>query len=739
MITLLISLLVWAAMAGNAVAAGSMFARPAISSELSNGIEGETLPGKQRAAQNPITQLAISEQKINVIIINSYALTTVDQTFVYSGEEEATNKWPAETFYRFPLPAESVVSDFTAWIDNVPVQAQVHPQLPNHSINLKNEQNDAGSGNDSSNTSLGVLSGSDKPLYRNSSLIHPLSRNVDFPNNDKNFLIEVTSATIYEEIRIRMIYLQPVTVSNSAGSFSFPLDESALASIASNNSGNQFHFDLTLHTAGPVSTIKVPGFNTSEILHKKDDHWRVAIGNNAFINEILDGRSVGYDASELRSLCSESSEPAKTNPRATAYPGKQKSILVQWCLKPVIENSPESIVHVQTFQSPEQGNDTLMVTLDPGNDLGRITTGRDWIFVLDTSSSMKDKFSILTKAVESALMNLQATDRFRIIAFNNRAAELTKGWQGTQRTNIRHWIDQLQLTATQGGTTMYPAVELGYSFLDPNRTSAVVLVSDGEANIGTVQKKAFLNLLKRVDLRLFSASLNTEQQRPLFETMAKLSNGRAVIVDRSSELVGQLVEFMRSVTHGALHDIKVEIDGVTVTGLLQGPASTLYYGQQLTMIGQHNHPAENIKSATVTVYGKVAGKERKYSKTYDQQGLNNIGDQGAEIQTMHAYANLQGMFSTIDYLGDDSDYRQKITDLALQESMLTRYTALAMPAAHEQAQAVDTKRPAVFLTTSARQVPNDGTGAAGLLLLLILPGLKFARRILTDYKIIRSR
>lgn len=67
----------------------------------------------------PLSQLAIEYHHVTVSIEDQVAVTHVDQVF------RNDQNWPVEGTYVFPLPADAAVSDFTLWIGNEPVEAEI--------------------------------------------------------------------------------------------------------------------------------------------------------------------------------------------------------------------------------------------------------------------------------------------------------------------------------------------------------------------------------------------------------------------------------------------------------------------------------------------------------------------------------------------------------------------------------------------------------------------------------------
>ena len=64
-------------------------------------------------------QLEVVSHKVDVVVRDQVATTTVDQTFRNPGAR------PAEGTYVFPLPKDAAVSDFAMWVDGEPVEARL--------------------------------------------------------------------------------------------------------------------------------------------------------------------------------------------------------------------------------------------------------------------------------------------------------------------------------------------------------------------------------------------------------------------------------------------------------------------------------------------------------------------------------------------------------------------------------------------------------------------------------------
>jgi Ca-activated chloride channel family protein len=363
---------------------------------------------------------------------------------------------------------------------------------------------------------------------------------------------------------------------------------------------------------------------------------------------------------------------------------------------------------------------------------------------------MQGKYHSLIEGVRRGLGRLGADDRFRIVLFNNGARELTSGYTPVNERNVNHHLQRLETISPSGGTNLYAGLEVGYRGLEDDRPSAVILVTDGVANVGVTEKKAFLRLLERHDVRLFTFVMGNSANRPLLEGMTAVSSGFAMNISNGDDIAGRLVQAADQLSHEAYRDIRVDIDGVRVGDLTPARIGSLYRGQQLVLFGHYWGDG----AAGVEIRGRVADREVTYRTRFDfpaQSALN------PEIERLWAFAAIEDLENRMDYLGEDADSRQAIVDLAVEYGLVTDYTSMVVlreevfeqygidrdnadrvaveQAARAQRAAgsvrdhrVDGQQPA-FGSPRAYPRSGDGGGAMGpWALILLLPLLWLVRR-----------
>lgn len=579
--------------------------------------------GLMTPSSTALPALEIKSHDVQVTIENGYSVTQVNQVF------RNPNGQDLEATYHFPVPDKAAVSEFTVWIDGQPVIGEVLEKNQAEAV----YQDEKASGRDT-----GIAS----------------------KNKHYNFEIKVSPVRAGQDTRIRLVYMQSADIDTGIGRYVYPLedgttdDQAAAFWSADTAVRESFSFNLKLRSGYPVTDIRLPEHPQAEIKQRSDQDWLVQLGTSATMS--LTDLIGAHEEEGSAALVSTTSQVASLD----------EDIVVYWRLAADLPGSIDLVTH----KTNDSDRGTFMLTLTPGDDLAKISEGRDWAFVLDMSGSMKGKYQTLVDGVQRALSKLQTQDRFRLILFNNTAQELTHNWINVTPENIQHWSDTLARTQPNGGTNLYAGTETALRALNADRTSALILVTDGEANVGVLEKESFLELMKKHDVRLFTAVIGNGANKPLLEAMTEVSNGFAVSVSNSDDIVGKLMEFTSKASHQALHNVKLKIEGIKTADLTPRITTSLYRGEQLVVLGHYWGAGE----ATVTLSGKISGAEQTYQSRF------SFSDSTAnpEIERLWAYATILDLQNMEDYLGRDGEYKDAITDIAVANSLVTDHTSMVV-------------------------------------------------------------
>ena len=571
--------------------------------------------------------LEIRDHEVSVVIEDGYAVTTIDQVFENPHDREL------EAIYSFPVPEKGAVSEFTYWIDGQPVTGEVLPKPEARQV--YEDQKAAGE-------TAGLAE----------------------QDSHKTFDISVWPVPAKGEVRIRLAYIQPAPVDTGIGRYVYPLEEGGVDEerlafwTASETVTGRFAFDLTLRSAHPVEAIRLPAHPQALVTRTDDHNWRVRIdgpGNagpgqveeSGVIKTAVSAEGKGFGPMEAARL--------------------DQDIVIYWRHA---QGLPASVDLVAYKPAPDKRG-SFMLVLTPADDLKPITEGSDWVFVLDKSGSMSGKWHSLIEGVTRGLEKLRPEDRFRVVLFDRAAHELSPAMQPATAANVRRTIDALRGIQPDNGTNLYAGLDLGLKGLDADRTAAVLLVTDGVANVGETRQRAFLERVGRQDVRLFTFIMGNSANRPLLEAMTRESGGTALAISNSDDVVGAVLTATSKVTHEAMHGVRLEIDGLRVADLTPGTPGSLYRGQQLVVFGHYWQagPAE------VTLKARISGQPVVYRTRFD---FPEVATANPEVERLWAYAAIEEHLQELEDFGADADLEQAVVDLAVEHGLVTPLTSMVV-------------------------------------------------------------
>ena len=170
---------------------------------------------------------------------------------------------------------------------------------------------------------------------------------------------------------------------------------------------------------------------------------------------------------------------------------------------------------------------------------------------------------------------------------------------------------------------------------------------------------------------MFTFMLGNSANRPLLEVLTRVSNGFAVNISNSDDIVGQLMAATSKVTHEAMHGVKIAIDGVKTADLTPTKIGSLYRGQQLVIFGHYWGDG----MADVRLTGGISGEKKTYKTRFS---FPATAIENPEIERLWAYATIEEALQEINDFGEDADLKQSITDLAVEYGLVTDYTAMVV-------------------------------------------------------------
>jgi len=567
--------------------------------------------------------LIIKTHDVNVTIHDSLAITRVDQVF------HNPNQQSLEAIYTFPIPEDGAVGGFTFWINGVAVEGEVVKK--DQAQKIYQEEKNSG---------------------------HHVA--VMTQDSHKTFDIKVYPVNANADVKIQLVYFQEQKIDTGMGRYVYPLEnggvDTAKDAFWNRNEAieERFSFNLVLRSSYAIDGLRVPKQPSANVENKGNIHWSVSLASDTN-TAIVPSQTIDDEISSIPSQNVKTFNKQQLN----------QDIVVYWRQALDLPGS----VDLVSYKSAEDKQGTFILTLTPGDDLEPLQGQRDWIFVIDKSGSMAGKYQTLIEGIAQGLKKLPQGDRFKVVTFNASAQDLSEGFVLATNESIEYTLEKLRQDGVGGGTNLYAGLKKGLRDLDSDRTTAIMLVTDGVANVGVTEKKRFLSLLKKHDIRLFSFVMGNSANRPLLEGMSNVSHGFYTSISNSDDILGQIQLAASKLTHQSLRDINIDVSGIDVFDLTTKDLPTIYKGQQMSVLGHYRKGGE----ATITLTGYVNAQKVSY-KTKVLFPKENADY--PEIARLWAYSKIKSLESLVDYLGEDDDSNQAILDLSLAYSIVTKQTSL---------------------------------------------------------------
>ena len=554
------------------------------------------------------SSIHMASHHVDVTINNGFARTQVDQVFSNISDTDL------EAIYTFPLPKQSSLSELSLWIDGQEVIGEVLEK--EHAKKIYRDQKSKGN-----DTALAEK------------------------NDYKTFEIYVYPVRANADTRVRLVYYQPIEIDCNVGRYVYPLaeggvDEERIAFWSVDNVViGSFNFDLELKSAFPIKDIRLPAYQNNSTITKV---------NNENDNE--------------------SSSDEIYNVNISSPQGEQldRDVVIYYRLD---DNVPAR-VEIVPYKEDPNSTGTFMVVVTPAASLQKISEGTDWVFVLDISGSMDGgKIAKLADGVSKTIGKMSPADRYRIITFNDRARDITKGFTPATPENIQNTLNEIKSIRANGGTSLYAGLDMAVRKLDDDRTTGIILVTDGVANIGPTQHSDFINLLKQADVRLFTFVMGNSANQPLMERLAKESNGFAMNISNDDDIIGRIIQAKAKILHTCMHDVDLKFHGEKVKNLTPKKIGSLYQGQQFVIFGQYNGSGD----VDVELTAKISGTEQSW---HCKATLPDVDTDNPEIERLWAMSQIEENMEQIREHGESQNLREKIVKLGIDYSLVTDYTSM---------------------------------------------------------------
>jgi Ca-activated chloride channel homolog len=189
------------------------------------------------------------------------------------------------------------------------------------------------------------------------------------------------------------------------------------------------------------------------------------------------------------------------------------------------------------------------------------------VFLVDVSGSMMsaDKLPLLKSGLKLLVPQLRTQDRVSLVVYAGSTGLVLEPTSGDQKGKILAALEGL----TAGGSTNGGAgIRLAYAMAEqahiPGGINRVLLATDGDFNVGTVNFEALKNLIeekRKTGVSLTTLGFGTGNYNDhLMEQLADAGNGHYAYIDTLKEANKVLVTEIASTLQTIAKDVKIQIE-----------------------------------------------------------------------------------------------------------------------------------------------------------------------------------
>ena len=189
------------------------------------------------------------------------------------------------------------------------------------------------------------------------------------------------------------------------------------------------------------------------------------------------------------------------------------------------------------------------------------------VFLVDVSGSMQspDKLELLKSALRLLVRELKADDRVSVVVYAGASGVVLEPTAGDQEATITAALDGLTAGgSTNGGAGIRLAYGLAQQSFIKDGINRVILATDGDFNVGTVDFEMLKQLVE--ERREQGIGLTTlgfgrgNYNDHLMEQLADAGNGNYAYIDTLSEARKALVDEMSSTLLTIAKDVKIQVE-----------------------------------------------------------------------------------------------------------------------------------------------------------------------------------
>ncbi|MFQ5490904.1 MAG: VIT domain-containing protein [Phycisphaerae bacterium] len=353
---------------------------------------------------------------------------------------------------------------------------------------------------------------------------------------------------------------------------------------------------------------------------------------------------------------------------------------------------------------------------------------KDICFVLDTSGSMAgEKLAQAKRALKYCLNNLNAGDRFQLVAFSHESRLFAEGLTEAKPETVRSAVAFVENLRAEGGTNIHDALLDGLKgsrSAGGGRPYQIVFLTDGQPTIGQTDPAKILAEVAEKNggaVRLFVFGIGDDVNTQLLDKLAEQNKGARDYVGDKEDLEIKVSSFYRKVANPVLSDLKLTFPSMGAYDMYPQRLPDLFAGSEVVVVGRYSGGG----SGAVELTGHRRGSFERYvyEKPFATSDTNH-----EFLPRLWAMRKVGFLLDEIRLHGENPELVSAVSKLAIEYGIVTPYTAFLV---HEQQKRfTDNRAGAQIMNRLLERAETNAKGRGGT------DGISLGRK---KFKMMRSR
>jgi len=347
---------------------------------------------------------------------------------------------------------------------------------------------------------------------------------------------------------------------------------------------------------------------------------------------------------------------------------------------------------------------------------------KDVIFMLDKSGSMAgdNKIEQAKAALKFCLNNLNARDRFNVIAFNEDVRRWEPDMQQASRDNIKSAEAFVSDFTADGGTNINEALKQALELFrnKPDdyvqQPNIIIFLTDGLPTVGETNIEKILANVKEknavhLNARIFDFGVGYDYNAHFLDKLALQNHGLAENVLPKEDIEVKVSNFYRQVSAPLLMNVKVDWGGADIYDVFPKEMPDIFKGSQLIVAGRYKLHGDTVKTE-VRLTGEINGKTQTF--IYPVQYPTSTMDD-AYIPRLWATRKIGYLEDQARLNGANTELMGEIIRLSKEFGILTEYTSFLVDTDAQVANGPGGAPPPMILSRGLEANATYGAGKIG--------------------------